>query len=149
MAMIRFLIKSVFWLSLAFIVMPRFFPVDEQNKPQEKPAIAETKREPDSIDQLLANSKTAVELGKLCIDNPSFCQNGTSLVSSAGSGLLEGSRVALEYLSDRFGTKPQPPAKAEPAASPAVQGATGIPIPTPREEALRALDRRSTGAIRR
>ncbi len=86
-----------------------------------------TRREPDSIDQLLANGKTAVELGKLCIDNPSFCQNGTSLVSSAGSGLLEGSRVALEYLSDRFGTKPQPPAKAEPAASPAVQGQPAFP----------------------
>ncbi|WP_266019782.1 hypothetical protein [Brucella intermedia] len=147
--MIRFLIKSAFWLTLAFLVMPRIFPADEQNTPQEKPAMTGTRREPDSIDQLLANGKTAVELGKLCIDNPSFCQNGTSLVSSAGSGLLEGSRVALEYLSDRFGTKPQPPAKAEPAASPAVQGATGIPIPTPREEALRALDRRSTGAIGR
>jgi len=140
--MIRFLIKSAFWLTLAFLVMPRIFPADKQNTPQEKPAMTGTRREPDSIDQLLANGKTAVELGKLC-------QNGTSLVSSAGSGLLEGSRVALEYLSDRFGTKPQPPAKAEPAASPAVQGATGIPIPTPREEALRALDRRSTGAIRR
>jgi len=147
--MIRFLIKSAFWLTLAFIVMPRFFPADEQTKPQEKPAIAGTNQEPDSIGQLLANGKTAVELGKLCIDNPSFCQNGTSLVSSAGSGLLEGSRVALEYLSDRFGTKPQPPAKAEPAAVQPVQAATGIPIPTSREEALRALDRRPTGAIGR
>ncbi len=146
--MIRFLLKSVFWLSLAFIVMPHIFPADEQNKPQEKPA-AETKREPDSIDQLLANGKTAVELGKLCIDNPSFCQNGTSLVSSAGSGLLEGSRAALEYLSDRFGTKPQPPAKVEPAATAPVQAAIGIPIPTSREEALRALDRRPTGSIQR
>jgi hypothetical protein len=147
--MIRFLLKSVFWLSLAFIVMPRFFPADEQSKPQEKPAIAETKREPDSIDQLLANGKTAVELGKLCIDNPSFCQNGTSLVSSAGSGLLEGSRAALEYLSDRFGTKPQPPASVEPVATAPMQAAIGIPIPTSREEALRALDRRPTGSIQR
>ena len=147
--MIRFLLKSAFWLTLAFLVMPRIFSADEQNKPQEKPAIAETKQEPDSIGQLLANGKTAVELGKLCIDNPSFCQNGTSLISSVGSGLLEGSRVALEYLSDRFGTKPQPPAKAEPAASEPAQAATGIPIPTSREEALRALDRRATGAIGR
>lgn len=147
--MIRFLIKSAFWLTLAFIVMPRFFPADEQNKPQQKPAIAEAKREPDSIDQLLANGKTAVELGKLCIDNPSFCQHGTSLVSSAGSGLLEGSRAALEYLSDHFGTKPQPPAKMEMEAAPPTQAATGIPIPTSREEALRAIDRRSTGSIGR
>ncbi|RQP20698.1 MAG: hypothetical protein EAS49_02395, partial [Brucella intermedia] len=77
--MIRFLIKSAFWLTLAFLVMPRIFPADEQNTPQEKPAMTGTRREPDSIDQLLANGKTAVELGKLCIDNPSFCQNGTSL----------------------------------------------------------------------
>ncbi|WP_139975461.1 MULTISPECIES: hypothetical protein [Brucella/Ochrobactrum group] len=145
--MIRFLIKSVFWLSLAFIVMPRFFPADEQSKPQEKPITAETKREPDSIDQLLANGKTAVELGKLCIDNPSFCQKGTSLVSSAGSGLLEGSRAALEYLNDRFGSKSQPLAKVEPTTATPAQITIGIPIPTSRDAALRALDRRPTGAI--
>ena len=145
--MIRFLLKSAFWLSLAFIVMPHFFPADEQSKPLDKPALVETRREPDSIDQLLANGKTAVELGKLCINNPSFCQNGTSLVSSAGSGLLEGSRTALEYLSDRFGTRPQPPAKVEPVAAP--QTTTGIPIPTSRKEALRTLDRRLTGSIQR
>ncbi|MBB5703726.1 hypothetical protein FHS76_003636 [Ochrobactrum daejeonense] len=137
--MIRFLLKSVFWLSLAFIVMPRLFPTDQENGPSEKAAPTEAARKPDSIDQLLANGKTAVEIGKLCLDNPSFCESGTSVVSNAGSGLLEGSRVVLEYLSDRFGSKPQPSAKAEPA----------IPLPTPREEALRMIDRGSTGAIHR
>ena len=146
--MIRFLLKSAFWLSLAFIVMPHFFPADEQSEPLDKPALVETRREPDSIDQLLANGKTAVELGKLCIDNPSFCQNGTSLISSAGSGLLEGSRTALEYLSDRFSAKPQPPAQAKPITA-AQQTTTSIPIPTSREEALRTLDRRLTGSVTR
>lgn len=138
--MIRFLIKSVFWLSLAFIVMPRFFPdaqEPEKPAPAEKPAVAAA--EPDTVDRLLANGRTALEIGKVCMDNPSLCQNGASLAAQAGGGFMEGSRGVLDYLSDRFGTKKQ--AATEP------QAAGAIPVPTPRAEALRALDRRLTGSI--
>lgn len=115
--MIRFLLKSAFWLSLAFIAVPHFFPADQENKaqenkPHEKPAHEQAKQEPSSIEQILANGKTAVEIGKLCMDNPSFCKSGTSLVSSAGSGFLEGSRVMLEYLSARLAPKRNARARA-------------------------------------
>jgi hypothetical protein len=171
--MIRFLIKSVFWLSLAFIVMPRFFPAEQENKSAEKPvAVSQTRGEPQgtangersTVDQLLANGKTAIEIGKLCVDNPSFCENGTSLISSAGSGLLKGSGQMLDYLSQRFGKKKETPAEAQPATvaekpemtvseilsgenTPQPAGLSNIPIPTSRAAALRALDRRTTGAI--
>jgi hypothetical protein len=157
--MIRFLIKSVFWLSLAFIVMPRFFPAEQENKSAEKPvAVSQTRGEPQgtangersTVDQLLAN--------------PSFCENGTSLISSAGSGLLKGSGQMLDYLSQRFGNKKETPAEAQPATvaekpemtvseilsgenTPQPAGLSNIPIPTSRAAALRALDRRTTGAI--
>ncbi|MBA8841581.1 hypothetical protein [Ochrobactrum sp. RH2CCR150] len=171
--MIRFLIKSAFWLSLAFIVMPRFFPAEQENKSAEKPvAVTQTRGEAQgvangersTVDQLLANGKTAIEIGKLCVDNPSFCENGTSLISSAGSGLLKGSGQMLDYLSQRFGNKKEAPVDAQPVAvaekpemtvseilsgQPASQtsGLSTIPIPTSRAAALRALDRRTTGAI--
>ncbi|MEN3396095.1 hypothetical protein ABC425_04830 [Brucella melitensis] len=150
--MIRFLLKSAFWLSLAFIAEPHFFPADQENKaqenkPHEKPAHEQAKQEPSSIEQILANGKTAVEIGKLCMDNPSFCKSGTSLVSSAGSGFLEGSRVMLEYLSARFGAKKETPVQERPAAAETISVKSQIPVPTPREEALRALDHRVTGSI--
>ncbi len=52
------------------------FPTDQENGPSEKAAPTEAARKPDSIDQLLANGKTAVEIGKLCLDNPSFARAG-------------------------------------------------------------------------
>ncbi len=145
--MIRFLLKSAFWLSLAFIMVPRLFPADLENNAPEKPAAIQTKQGPDSIDRIFANGKTAVEIGKLCMDNPSFCKNGTSLVSTAGNGLLEGSRPILEYLSDRFGTRKKTSTQIHPVASEINLVQSHIPVPTSREEALRALDHRATGAI--
>lgn len=142
--MIRFLIKSVFWLGLAFIVMPRLLPTDAAKTPAPVQSSAPAKAEPDAVDKLLANGRTAVEIGKLCVDNPEFCKQGTSFISGAASELLQGSGTMLDYLSARFGGKQQvaeePAAKEEPAQS-------AIPVPTSRESALRALDHAATGAI--
>lgn len=154
--MIRFLIKSVFWLSLAFIVMPQLFPAGNENtSSQHKDAVRE-KSDSETVEQMLANGKTALEIGKLCINNPAICENGTSLVSSAASGMLERSGSILEFLSDRFGNKPpdtapitpEPPLKQQASIEVLPQSLSKIPIPTPRAEALRALDRSTTGAIR-
>ncbi|MDR6431498.1 hypothetical protein [Brucella pseudogrignonensis] len=147
--MIRFLIKSAIWLSLAFMIMPHFFPADEENTTTQKPVGATSQNEPGQIDQLLSNGKTALELGKLCVNNPSLCENGASFLSSATSGAVERTGGVLEYLSDRFGTKPPngTPASPEPMAQPTQHTISKIPIPTPRAEALRALDRSTTGAI--
>ncbi|WP_433849287.1 hypothetical protein [Brucella pseudogrignonensis] len=147
--MIRFLIKSAIWLSLAFLIMPHFFPADDENTPAQKPVSATSKTEPDQIDQLLSNGKTALELGKLCVNNPSLCENGASFLSNAASGAMERTGGVLEYLSDRFGTKPATATSTlpEPAVQPAQHAISKIPIPTPRAEVLRALDRSTTGAI--
>lgn len=141
--MIRFLIKSVFWLSLAFIVMPQVFPTGKENASSENAAPVDGMVKPDSIDQLLANGKTALELGKLCANNPAFCENGTSLLSGTASGMLQRSGSILEYLSDRFGTKPETPSsiivKEEPTVEPSRKFPQTVPIPTPRASALRRL----------
>lgn len=153
--MIRFLIKSAIWLSLAFMIMPHFFPADEENTPAQKQISPASDAKPDPVDQLLSNGKTALELGKLCVNNPTLCENGASFLSSAASGVMERSGSVLEYLSDRFGSRPQNTAPAitdtavkQPAPlQPAQHSAFKIPIPTPRAQALRALDRSETGAI--
>ncbi|KYB45759.1 hypothetical protein AB664_33935 [Brucella anthropi] len=43
--MIRFLIKSAIWLSLAFMVMPHFFPADQENTSTKNSAPVQTKAE--------------------------------------------------------------------------------------------------------
>lgn len=153
--MIRFLIKSAIWLSLAFMIMPHFFPADEENTPAPKQVEKPSNAKPDQIDQLLSNGKTALELGKLCVNNPSLCESGASFLSTAASGAMDRTGGVLEYLSDRFGAKnPMTiPASPEPTIPQQVsiqQNQTAIskiPIPTPRAEGLRALDRSTTGAI--
>ena len=152
--MIRFLIKSAIWLSLAFMVMPHFFPAESENTSTKNASTVQAKAEPGSVDQLLANGKTALEIGKLCVNNPAFCENGTSFISSAASGMLERSGGILGYLSDRFGTKQQAPtphtpviAKQALSADPTHSSLQSVPIPTPRAEALRALDHSPTGAV--
>ncbi len=145
--MIRFLIKSAFWLSLAFIVMPHFFPADKEDTAPKTSVSIEAKAKPDSVDQLLANGKTALEIGKLCLNNPAFCENGTSLLSSAASGIMQRSGSLLAYLSERFGTKQELPAPVVAKPELPQNSLQTIPIPTPRASALRALDHAPTGAI--
>ncbi len=151
-AMIRFLLKSIFWLSLAFIVLPRMFPPGPEDRTPEKIAATPAPKQPDAVGRLVADGRSALQIGKVCADNPAFCEKGAALASSAGSGGREGSRAALEYLSSRFGGKPAAtPAKPEPAAAPvpavaarATAGTPGfIPVPTPRAEALRAISARN------
>lgn len=121
--MIRFLLKSAFWLMLAFLIMPRFFPSDDKTAPvAQKQAAAHTEAKPDTIEGLINHGKTALEVGKLCLDNQALCENGKSLIASAGSGLLEASGSMLEYLSTYFSDSPtepaHPPTKATTAAQP-------------------------------
>lgn len=134
--MIRFLLKSVFWLSLAFIAMPHFFPAREDNKAGQNPVVSGN--DPQSVDQILAHGRTAVEIGKLCIDNPSFCEQGTSLAASAGSSVLKGSGQLLDFLSESFGNKTNTALPQQPTAAAPFSSAKGdIPVPTARAEALR------------
>ncbi|WP_273725551.1 hypothetical protein [Brucella gallinifaecis] len=153
--MIRFLIKSAIWLSLAFMIMPHFFPADEENAHAPKQLDSTSNANPNSVDEMFSNGKTALELGKFCVNNPSLCENGASFLSSTASRAMERSGNVLDYLSDRFGKKPpnaapataQSTVKQEAASQPNHSFISKIPIPTPRAEGLRARDGLVTGAI--
>ncbi|MFD1197659.1 hypothetical protein ACFQ3K_04865 [Brucella gallinifaecis] len=153
--MIRFLIKSAIWLSLAFMIMPQFFPADGENTSSDKEPGSTINTKTDAADQILANGKTALEIGKLCINNPALCETGASFLSGAANSAMEQSGGILEYLSERFGAKPssapqegtESALKQQAENQPAQNSVSKIPIPTPRAEALRAVDRSVTGAI--
>ncbi|WP_343313888.1 hypothetical protein AAIB41_01665 [Brucella sp. BE17] len=135
--MIRFLLKSVFWLSLAFIAIPHFFPTKEGTRAGQNPLAL---KDDHTVDHILTNSRTAVEIGKLCIDNPAFCQQGASLATSAGSSVLKGSGQLLDYLSERFGNKNNISEHPGPAAEIPAPAQGNIPVPKARVEALRTRD---------
>ncbi len=124
--MIRFLLKSAFWLGLAFMVMPRLLPAERKETPP-APAVHDARQGP--VDQLLAHGETAVKLGRICADDPAFCKNGTALLAGAGRGLLEKTGAALGALSDLVAEKPQEKQQA------------AVPVPTSRAAALKQADR--------
>ncbi|PWL19045.1 hypothetical protein DKP76_00220 [Falsochrobactrum shanghaiense] len=133
--MIRFALKSAFWLVLAFTIMPHFLPAESKNETHQKVAApVPAKTEPDEIEQLLAHGKSAMEIGKFCLDNPSLCEQGQSYLASSAQQLLTNSGAILDYLSAQFGTRQSP--AAPPAATPAKVQQKFIPVPTPRESAL-------------
>lgn len=125
--------------------MPHIFPAEQNNKAAQTQVSSqdgELAKEANTVDQLLASGKTAIEIGKLCMDNPSFCEKGTSMVSSAGGQLLQNSGRMLDYLSSRFGAQ-QPAAMTQTspsASSNAISQRDTIPVPTSRADALRALE---------
>lgn len=99
--MIRFILKSVFWLSLAFIVMPKIISPDTDQAQRDNAKI--TLPSQDKIDEIIIASQTAAEVGGFCYNNPVLCIEGKNILSAAGSGLLEGSGKLLDFLSDQFG----------------------------------------------
>ncbi|MFK4824108.1 DUF5330 domain-containing protein [Paenochrobactrum sp. BZR 588] len=101
--MIRFIIKSVFWLSLAFIVMPKIINTDTDQTQRQDAAIVLPPKE--KIDGLIAAGQTAAEVGGFCYSNPQLCIDGKNMLSAAGSGLLNGSSKLLDFLSDQFGSE--------------------------------------------
>ncbi|MGU3574742.1 DUF5330 domain-containing protein [Brucellaceae bacterium C25G] len=100
--MIRFIIKSVFWLSLAFIVMPKILSNDADQARHSSAAIKLPPQE--KIDDIIAAGQTAAEVGGFCFKNPDLCSQGQQILSATGSGILDGSGKVLEFLSNQFGT---------------------------------------------
>ena len=112
--MIRFILKSAFWLMLAFLIMPRLFPETDTRPPSaHRQTAAENPARTDAIADLIGYGKTALEVGKLCQNNQTACETGTSLLASAGNGLMEASGRMLEFLSSYFTDRQQPAPKAE------------------------------------
>jgi len=132
--MIRFLVKSAIWLSLAFLIMPHFM-ADEAENVSSKPDIANsTPSTSDEIGKLIAGGKTAMEVGKFCMDNPTICENGQSALKTSAGQLLENSGALLGFLSDHFGHSDKMPTASIPETLP--EKPQFIPVPTPRESII-------------
>lgn len=128
--MIRFLVKSAIWLSLAFLIMPHFMPVETENASSKSDIANSFPSTSDEIEKLIAGGKTAMELGKYCMENPAICESGQSALKTTAGKLLENSGALLDYFSDQFG-----PAETAPPPSIAQQPQF-IPVPTPRESVV-------------
>lgn len=128
--MIRFLVKSAIWLSLAFLIMPHFMPNEAENASSKSDITNSVPSTPDEIEKLIAGGKTAMEVGRFCLENPEICESGQSALKITGGRLLENSGALLGYLSDHFGNSGKAPAASVP------ERPQFIPIPTPRESVI-------------
>lgn len=166
--MIRFFIKSAFWLSLAFIVMPRIIgpQADIATAPsspsQSNRSVASNNaasNQDNQLASLVSAGKSVAEIGSFCIKNAELCETGRSALATVGTEALKGSGTVLDYLSQKFG-EASPAATvvttvksdhlttttAIPVVGQTVQ-ASAIPIPTWRAEALQRIDRTTTSTV--
>lgn len=104
--MIRFIIKSVFWLSLAFIFMPQIInsDVDETQRLDAATALPPEEK----INRIIDAGQTAAEIGGFCYNNQQLCMTGKNILSATGSGLLDGSTRLIEFLNDQFASDATP-----------------------------------------
>lgn len=131
--MIRFILKSVFWLSLAFIVMPKILNHNTDNNAQRENARISLPPK-DKIDDIITASQTAAEVGGFCYNNPALCIEGKNILSAAGSGLLDSSGKLLDFLSDQFrGEKAQEtPARMDATHHSSQPATNSAPLPRQR-----------------
>lgn len=101
--MIRFIIKSVFWLSLAFIIMPKIINSDADQTQRQDAAIPLPSQE--KIDDVISAGQTAAQVGSFCYNNPDLCMQGKNIISATGSSLLNGSGKLLDFLSNQLSTE--------------------------------------------
>lgn len=88
----------------------------------------------DEIGKLIVGGKTAMELGKFCMENPAICESGQSTLKTTAGRLLENSGALLGYLSDHFGHSGKAPIASIPENPP--ESPKFIPVPTPRESVI-------------
>lgn len=135
--MIRFILKSVFWLSLAFIVMPKIINQDSSSTQRADAELALPPKE--KIDDIVKAGQTAAEIGGFCYNNPGLCAQGKNMLSTAGSGLLSGSGQLLDFLSGQFetemsGTISTPEKSIEAAPDTEPSPANSVPLPRQRPQ---------------
>lgn len=154
--MIRFVLKSAFWLGLAFLIMPRLFPSTAHNAISSgdlQQAASETGSNGSAAgtaDGLLATGNSLYQVGKFCMDNQALCENGGKLMTNASGQAIQGTASVLDYLSRNYGTSKSAatPQQVLPVGQDDRPLAT-IPIPTARASILRQLDRNAAGAVSR
>ncbi|ENN93373.1 DUF5330 domain-containing protein [Bartonella bovis] len=97
--MIRFLIKSVFFLFVIFVIISFFSskPKDNHSSTLEADITAS--------DAIIALKNTVTDLGKFCERNVEVCKTGKSFFSPLGERARDGAKIAYEYLDHIFSNK--------------------------------------------
>lgn len=101
--MIRFFIKSFFFLTL-FLVVVSFFGTSQKNNGSAPDQYMNT------VEAFLAVKDTFNDLGNFCERNSETCKTGRTFFGSLGERARDGARLAYEYLDRTFGsdkTKPE------------------------------------------
>ncbi|MEL6089046.1 DUF5330 domain-containing protein [Bartonella schoenbuchensis] len=97
--MIRFLIKSAFFLFIIFVVISFFSakPKDNHSSSLEANITAS--------DAIIALKNTITDLGKFCERNVEVCKTGKSFFNPLGERARDGAKIAYEYLDSIFSNK--------------------------------------------
>src|SRR5690606_20467730 len=117
----------------AFFIMPRLLPVESEKTLESTAPSLSVSVERDEIDQLISGGKTAVEIGKFCLQNSSICKSGQSALMDSGWQWLPKPNDVMGFLTS-YVAPPEAAMHVE-----AEQPPQNIPVPTSRESILRQL----------
>lgn len=101
--MFRFLIKSVFWIGLAFLVMPQLMG-DEQHGFFNK-TTPTSQTEPENgfkLPDFRQAGKSVAELEQLCKNFSQYCEDDNSIFSNILNTTLASAGQLLDFLSNQF-----------------------------------------------
>ncbi|MEW5421410.1 DUF5330 domain-containing protein [Amorphus sp. 3PC139-8] len=90
--MIRFFIRSVFWLAVVLLVLP--FVI---SRPESRSNVVDTEPQAGSREAVAALSGAVSDASSFCERQPDACDAGKSVVSAIGSQLRDGA-ATLAYL---------------------------------------------------
>lgn len=95
--MLRFLIKSLFFLTM-FLVVISFFGSSGRNNGSHPDQYMNT------VEALIAVKDTVNDLSNFCERNSSTCETGKTFFGSLGERARDGAKIAYEYLDSTFGS---------------------------------------------
>lgn len=100
--MFRFLIKSVFWISLAFLVMPHLMGDDENKFFSTSSSDKLIENSSSQLVKLHEAQKSMSELEQLCKNFSQYCDEDKTFFSAVLSTTLNGAGQFLDFLSTQF-----------------------------------------------
>jgi len=101
---IRFLFKSILFLTLIFVAITFLAPHHDHNSQNTKAGSYYN-----TFDALLAVHNTVTDLGNFCERTPRTCKTGKSFIGLLGVKARDGARIAYEFLDSQFSNAPQSP----------------------------------------
>jgi hypothetical protein len=107
-----FLIKGTFWFSLVLVLLPFLDPASSA-KLEKGPSV-------ELGDTFSAATEALSYVTAMCLEKPDVCEKGTETFVALGHRAREGARIAYQFLDTQFAEDGAAVAKAEPAASEAL-----------------------------